>query len=111
MRLLFDQNLSFKLCGLLGDLFPGSEQVRKINLDRADDAIVWDHAAAKGFTIVTQDVDFINLSILRGHPPKVIWLRCGNQPTQFIEHILRTNAPVMEAIAVDPLRGFIELFR
>jgi hypothetical protein len=28
MKLLFDQNLSFKLCGLLSDLFPDSKQVR-----------------------------------------------------------------------------------
>jgi hypothetical protein len=26
MKLLFDQNLSFKLCALLADLFPGSKR-------------------------------------------------------------------------------------
>ena len=28
MKLLFDQNLSFKLCRALADLFPGSDQAR-----------------------------------------------------------------------------------
>ena len=28
--------------------------------------------------IVTLDADFADLSLLRGQPPKVIWLRCGN---------------------------------
>ena len=28
MKLLFDQNLSFKLCQALADLFPGSSQAR-----------------------------------------------------------------------------------
>ena len=52
MRLLFDQNLSFKLCRHLADLFPGSTQVRLIGLAEADDRTVWDHAKAHGFTLV-----------------------------------------------------------
>ena len=35
MKLLFDQNLSFKLCSQLADLFPGSSQVRLLNLSQA----------------------------------------------------------------------------
>ncbi len=35
MRLLFDQNLSFRLSERLGDLYPGSSQVRLLGLDRA----------------------------------------------------------------------------
>jgi predicted nuclease of predicted toxin-antitoxin system len=33
MRLLFDQNLSFRLADKLRDLFPGSSQVRLLGLD------------------------------------------------------------------------------
>lgn len=40
MKLLFDQNLSFKLCSLLADLFPDSRQIRGLGLDRSDDRIV-----------------------------------------------------------------------
>ncbi len=36
MKLLFDQSLSFKLVDRLADLFPGSEQVSRLGLDRAD---------------------------------------------------------------------------
>jgi predicted nuclease of predicted toxin-antitoxin system len=36
MKLLFDQNLSFKLCALLADLFPGSKSVRELGLERSD---------------------------------------------------------------------------
>jgi predicted nuclease of predicted toxin-antitoxin system len=35
MKLLFDKNLSFKLCRQLYDLFPGSSHVRLIELMRA----------------------------------------------------------------------------
>ena len=37
MKLLFDENLSFRLCRQLSDLFPGSSQVRLLELERADD--------------------------------------------------------------------------
>lgn len=41
MKLLFDQNLSFKLCGRLADLFPGSSHVRLLELHQADDRAIW----------------------------------------------------------------------
>jgi predicted nuclease of predicted toxin-antitoxin system len=41
VKLLFDQNLSHRLCTVLADAFPGSEQVRRAGLDRAtDDALI-----------------------------------------------------------------------
>jgi predicted nuclease of predicted toxin-antitoxin system len=30
------------------------------------------------FSILTKDTDFEKYSILRGAPPKVVWLRIGN---------------------------------
>ena len=80
MRLLFDQNLSFKLCRRLADVFPDSGQARLLNLSEADDRTVWEYAKQNGFVIVSQDADFADLAALYGPPPKVIWLRCGNQP-------------------------------
>ncbi|HVR36048.1 MAG TPA: DUF5615 family PIN-like protein [Methylomirabilota bacterium] len=59
MRLLFDQNLSLKLCQRLADLFPGSTQTRMVGLDRADDVTIWEYARANGFTLVTQDSEFL----------------------------------------------------
>ena len=92
MKLLFDQNLSHRLAAALDDLFPGSAQVRPLGLDRADDAVVWRHAADKDFAIVTLDSDFADLSALRGAPPKIVWLRCGNRSTAEVEAILRKHA-------------------
>ena len=53
MKLLFDENLSFRLCERLEGLFPGSAQVRPSGLGEADDRTIWDYAAAHGFTIVS----------------------------------------------------------
>ena len=46
MKLLFDENLSFKLSRQLNDLFPGSSQVRLLGLERASDRALWDYAKA-----------------------------------------------------------------
>ena len=92
MKLLFDQNLSFKLCRQLVDIFPDSKQVHLLALEESDDVAIWDYTKAKGFILVSQDVDFADRATLFGPPPKVIWLRCGNQPTKVIEKRLRDHA-------------------
>lgn len=81
MKLLFDENLSAKLCRDLADIFPGSSHVRAVGLERADDRTVWEYAGSNGFVLVSLDADFAELASLLGPTPKVIWLRCGNQPS------------------------------
>lgn len=41
MRLLFDQNLSFKLCLRLTGLFPNSEQVRIVGMAESSDLDIY----------------------------------------------------------------------
>ena len=110
MRLLFDQNLSFKLCRQLDDLFPGSSQVRLVGLAQADDRAVWDHAKANGFTLVSQDSDFAEMAALLGPPPKVIWLRGGNRPTAAVARMLRRQAAAIAAFAEDGGAACLELY-
>jgi predicted nuclease of predicted toxin-antitoxin system len=38
--------------------------------------------------IVTNDEDFLHLSVVMGFPPKVLLLRTGNQSRRFVEQIL-----------------------
>lgn len=109
MKLLFDQNLSFRLVVRLADLFPDSQQVRQVGLEQADDRAIWQHARLHGFVLVTQDSDFADLAALLGSPPKVVWLRCGNQPTRTIEALLRKFAPAIEAFGLDADADCIEI--
>ncbi len=92
MKLLFDENLSRKLTGRLSDLFPASSHVAFENLLQSPDESVWEHAKAHGFTIVTADGDFYELATSFGPPPKVIWLRGCNYPTNTAEQIIRKHA-------------------
>ncbi len=40
------------------------------------------------FAIVTFDSDFYDISIINGHPPKIIWLRTGNLKTNEIVQLM-----------------------
>ena len=110
MKLLFDQNLSFKLCQNLSDLFPDSSQARLLGLAESDDRTLWQHARNHGFIFVTQDSDFADLAMLFGPPPKIIWLRCGNQPTAIIENALRNHASEIGAFEKDPSAACLEIY-
>jgi predicted nuclease of predicted toxin-antitoxin system len=101
MKLLFDQNLSFKLCRQLADLFPGSQQIRQIGMAQANDRAVWQYARDHQFTLVSLDADFTEIAALVGPPPKLIWLRCGNQPTSAIESLLRGHSDAIAAFESD----------
>ena len=93
MKLLFDANLSPKLVGRLAELFPDSVHVFETGLARfTSDKVIWEYALAKGFTIVTADSDFLDLSKARGAPPKVVRLENCNYRTSEVEDLLRRHA-------------------
>ena len=110
MKLLFDQNLSFKLCEQLADLFPDSPQARLAGLAEADDRALWQHAKTNNFTLVSQDSDFADMATLFGPPPKVIWLRCGNQPAAAVEKLLRRHAGAIAAFEHDKGAACLEIY-
>ncbi len=110
MKLLFDQNLSPKLVKSLEDVFPNSDHVFPLGLDKSDDTEVWEYARDNDFTLVTKDADFGDLSILRSFPPKVIWIRRGNCKTSDIEAILRNNFEAITGLETEEQIGLITLF-
>jgi predicted nuclease of predicted toxin-antitoxin system len=55
VKLLFDQNLSFRLVDRLRDVYPESEHVRFVGLASADDVEVWNYAARNRMLIVSKD--------------------------------------------------------
>ena len=110
VKLLFDQNLSPKLIRRLSDLYPNSDHLDLLGLGRANDTLVWEHAKGNDFVVVTKDADFADLSVLRGFPPKVVWLRRGNCSTTNIEEILRDHNVEIEDLAADSTSGILTLF-
>ena len=88
MKLLFDQNISHRIKKLLEDDFPARDQIRRLKLENKSDKEIWTFAGQNGYVIVTFDADFYEFSSLYGHPPKIIWLRFGNNTTSGIAETL-----------------------
>jgi predicted nuclease of predicted toxin-antitoxin system len=102
MKLLLDQNISFRIVNKIQDLFPGSKQLRDLGLENSKDSFLWNYAKENNYCIVTFDGDFYDLGLIKGSSPKVIWLRLGNTSTQNIEIVLRKNFDLIKSFLSDP---------
>ena len=51
MKLLFDQNISYKLVKQIIDIFPGSRQVKEFGLENATDIKIFNYAKRNGFVV------------------------------------------------------------
>ncbi len=88
MKLLFDQNISFRILPFIKVYFPDSVQVHQLHLTNFSDKQIWDFAKSNSYTIVTFDSDFNDFATLFGHSPKIIWLRLGNTTTKALSEFL-----------------------
>jgi len=109
MKLLFDQNLSWRLPQSLADLYPESRHIREFGLKESEDADIWEYAKAENFVIVTKDIDFQQRSLLYGYPPKVIRLRVGNCTAQMIESLLRKHSAIIHKFVSDKTKSYLAL--
>lgn len=100
MKLLLDQNISFRVAKELEFVFPGMQQVRKLGLENRPDREIWEYARHEEFVLVTFDSDFYDLSLAYGHPPKIIWLKTGNMTTRMLVKLLLEKA--------DQMRSFVQ---
>jgi predicted nuclease of predicted toxin-antitoxin system len=111
VKLLFDQNLSYRLVAVLGDVYPGSLHVRQVGLEQGSDLEVWEYARDHGLVIVSKDSDFHQLSFLYGPPPKAVWLRLGNCTTAEIEQVLRQRQGEVDTFAEAAEEAFLVIER
>ena len=77
MKLLFDQNISYRISKKLID-FPIT-------------------------SLHVSECDLYDLAILKGHPPKVIWLRTGNLTTSKIVEIILKNQALITEFLISPI--------
>jgi predicted nuclease of predicted toxin-antitoxin system len=110
MKLLLDENLSFRLQGLLADIYPDALHVREAGLLGAKDQQIWAYAKERNFLIVSKDTDFYERSILYGAPPKIIWLRIGNCTVNDTAALLRNQYIMVRNFAEDETAAFLPLF-
>ncbi len=110
MKLLLDQNLSYRLLEKLKPVYPGSTQVRTVGLDQSDDLAIWQYAKEQDFVIVTKDSDFHELGLLYGNLPKVIWFKCGNKPKWYVLGLLLNNQDEIKAFYEDADCNCLEVY-
>jgi predicted nuclease of predicted toxin-antitoxin system len=109
-KLLLDNNLSHRLVHRIETLFPGSLHVSRAGLEYSSDWEVWNFARAKEFAILTKDSDFNDLTLLRGAPPKIIWLRTGNCRVAEIEKLLFHHAETILDFLNESTSTILELY-
>ena len=47
------------------------------------------------YSIVTFDSDFYDISVIKGHPPKIIWIQSGNLTTNDLIKLMNNNKAVI----------------
>ncbi len=97
MKLLFDENLSPKLVSYLQKEYPNSAHVSQLALESSSDNDVWRYAEANNYTIVSKDIDFRDLALVYGTPPKVIAVALGNCETKDVADLLRDELAEIES--------------
>lgn len=101
MRILFDQNISFRIINKINHLYPEAKQVRELGLENFTDIEIWNYARQNDFSIITFDSDFFDISNIKGHPPKIIWLKTGNCTTNNVKEILIDKFEIINTFLSD----------
>jgi len=107
---LIDNNLSPKIAAKIAGVFPGSQHVYNLNLDKVSDQEVFEYAASNQFSILTKDADFYHLLNKHGYPPKVVWIRSGNVTTEYIIALLLNNDTAIKQFLNASSAGILELY-
>lgn len=97
MRLLLDENVSWRLAAYLR---PHSEvvlHVRDIGLDESPDTSIWRYARQHGYDLLTKDEDFVRLVLADGFPPRVIALQNAQVPVKALAEFLLAQLPQLES--------------
>ncbi len=110
MKLLFDQNISYRIIKGLPTDFEGSVHVSDVALSDSRDRHIWQYSKENAYTIVTFDSDFYDISLINGHPPKIIWIRAGNLSTNDLITLLdQKKAQIQRFISTDQIESCLEL--
>jgi predicted nuclease of predicted toxin-antitoxin system len=105
MRLLFDQNISFRITKKIQSYFSDCQHVSDCNLNDCEDPDIWKFAKDNEFAIVTFDSDFYDISIINGHPPKIIWIRSGNLTTnEFVQLLIDNQSAIISFLDKDDFK-------
>lgn len=110
MKLLLDENISYRILKYIDTHFPGSDHVTTIKKGRIKDREIWEYATRHDFVIVTYDEDFYEWQQLLDYPPFIIWLRFGNASTKYIADKLNRHKNDIMKMLSDESKGVLEIY-
>jgi predicted nuclease of predicted toxin-antitoxin system len=110
MKLLLDENLSRRVVPFIQAAFPESTQIALLGLEHSTDQDIWRYAKEHDYVIVTKDSDFYEMSLLYGQPPKIVWLKIGNQSKAATIKALTQNSREIEQLLLGENKACIEIY-
>lgn len=93
MRLLLDENVSWRLAAYLRPHCAAVLHVREVNLDNSPDTSIWHYARQHGYDVVTKDADFVRLVVANGFPPRVVAIQNAQVPVGDLAGFLLAQLP------------------
>lgn len=110
MTLLLDENLSRRVVPFIQQKYPDSTQISLLNMKHSTDKEIWDYAKTHCYVIVTKDAGFLDMSLLYGQPPKIIWLKIGNQTKAVMINALLENRVEIERVLISEDKACVEVY-
>jgi len=97
MKIWVDAHISPGIAAWINENFEHeAKSLSGLGLRHADDLEIFDRAKTEDAVLITKDSDFIDILELKGSPPKVLLLRCGNTSNQKLREVF--GAHLIEAI-------------
>ncbi|MBT2557704.1 DUF5615 family PIN-like protein [Hymenobacter sp. ISL-91] len=110
MRLLLDENISWRLAAHLRPHCEAVIHVRDLHLDSSPDTSIWRYARQHGYDVLTKDEDFLRLVLAEGFPPRVVAVQNAQVPvTQLAEFLLARLPQLREFLGEQQEFGFMVL--
>ena len=108
--ILIDNNLSYKIGTYFKTIFEGIHHVSDVNLEEEDDLIIWSYAKKNHLHLLTKDNDFNGIQLLKGSPPKIIWIRSGNTKTKHVINLLLHHEKKIFDFLKNDIVGILEIY-
>lgn len=111
MKILVDENLSWRLIPKLKEIFPEIIHLTDTPLLLgSNDYEIWNYAKANSYHILTQDSDFYRILEEKDFPPKIILIHAWNKKNQeILDTIFFHKDKIFELLQTD-YSGIIEIY-
>lgn len=88
MKIWVDAHISPGVAAWINETFNyEAKSLRGLGLRDADDFEIFEKAKTANAVLITKDSDFVDILELKGSPPKVLLLRCGNTTNKRLREI------------------------